>query len=161
SSRTTRRRRSSPGASCTWRKGSCSSRRARPEGRDRPRHPGPRPDATAHRGLAMTKSGFVIANLFRKRTRTILTLLSVITALLMFSIDPLRHHDIYPEYVMPEAEWQAFANTRSGIIAGKMVAEQYGWKLGQKIPISSKIFPQKNGSKAWSFDLVGIFDGKD
>ncbi|TLY68416.1 MAG: ABC transporter permease, partial [Gammaproteobacteria bacterium] len=179
----------------------------------------------------MTKSGFVIANLFRKRTRTILTLLSVImafllfgllqsvntifsagadfvgatrlivqarvsftsplpismlpkleavpgvarvgysqwfggvwqenTPLIMFSIDPLRHHDIYPEYVMPEGEWQAFANTRTGMIAGKMIAEQYGWKLGQKIPISSNIFPQKNGSKAWSFDLVGIFDGKD
>src|ERR1700756_2642052 len=179
----------------------------------------------------MTKSGFVIANLFRKRTRTILTLLSVImafllfgllqsvntifsagasfvgatrlivqarvsftsplplsmlpkleaipgvarvaysqwfggvwqenTPLIMFSVDPLRHHDIYPEYVMPEAQWQAFANTRTGIIAGKMVAEQYGWKVGQKIPISSNIFPQKNGSKAWAFDLVGIFDGKD
>jgi len=23
------------------------------------------------------------------------------------------------------------------------------------------IFPQKNGSKAWAFDLVGIYDGKD
>jgi putative ABC transport system permease protein len=179
----------------------------------------------------MTRSGFVIANLFRKRTRTILTLLSVImafllfgllqsvntifsagasfvgatrlivqarvsftsplplsmlpkleaipgvarvaysqwfggvwqenTPLIMFSIDPLRHHDIYPEYVMPEAQWQAFANTRTGMIAGKMVAEQYGWKVGQKVPISSNIFPQKNGSKAWAFDLVGIFDGKD
>src|SRR5262249_45634349 len=32
---------------------------------------------------------------------------------------------------------------------------------GQKVPLSSNIFPQKNGSKAWSFDLVGIFDGRD
>ena len=42
-----------------------------------------------------------------------------------------------------------------------MVADQYGWKVGQKIPISSNIYPQKNGSKAWAFDLVGIYDGKD
>src|SRR5438045_9613984 len=41
---------------------------------------------SAHRGLAMTKSGFVIANLFRKRTRTILTLLSVIMAFLLFGL---------------------------------------------------------------------------
>ena len=34
----------------------------------------------------MTKSGFVIANLFRKRTRTILTLLSVIMAFLLFGL---------------------------------------------------------------------------
>ena len=34
----------------------------------------------------MTKSGFVIANLFRKRTRTVLTLLSVIMAFLLFGL---------------------------------------------------------------------------
>ena len=34
----------------------------------------------------MTKSGFVIANMFRKRTRTILTLLSVIMAFVLFGL---------------------------------------------------------------------------
>jgi putative ABC transport system permease protein len=179
----------------------------------------------------MTRSGFVVANLFRKRTRTILTLLSVImafllfgllqsvntvfsagsdfvgaarlfvqarvsftsplpismlpkleaipgvarvayqqwfggvwqenTPLIMFSTDPQRYHDVYPEYVMPDSQWQTFARTRTGMIAGKQLADQYGWKVGQKIPIASNIWPQKNGSKAWAFDLVGIFDGKD
>ncbi len=42
-----------------------------------------------------------------------------------------------------------------------MLADQYGWKVGQKIPSASNIYPQKNGSKSWAFDLVGIFDGKD
>ncbi len=62
---------------------------------------------------------------------------------------------------MPDAQWQAFAHTRTGMIVGKQLADQYGWKIGQKIPIASNIYPQKNGSKAWVFDLVGIFDGKD
>ena len=62
---------------------------------------------------------------------------------------------------MPDAQWQAFAHTRTGMIVGKQLADQYGWKIGQKIPIASNIYPQKNGSKAWIFDLVGIFDGKD
>ena len=179
----------------------------------------------------MTKTGFVVANLFRKKTRTILTLLSIVAAfllfgllqsvnhifsagpdflgatrlmtqarvsftsplplsmlpkleavpgvtrvahsqwfggvwqtntqLIMFAIDPQRHHDVYPEWVMPEAQWQAFEHTRTAMIAGKRLADQYGWKVGQKIPIASNIYPQKNGSKAWTFDLVGIFDGKD
>jgi len=179
----------------------------------------------------MTRSGFVIANLFRKRTRTILTLLSVImafllfgllqsvntvfnagadfvgatrlfvqarvsftqplpvsmvpkleaipgvarvayqqwfggvwqenTPLIMFSLDPQRYRDVYPEYLMPDAQWQAFAHTRTGMIVGRQLADQYRWKIGQKIPIASNIYPQKNGSKAWAFDLVGIFDGKD
>jgi len=34
----------------------------------------------------MTRAGFVVANLFRKRTRTILTLLSVIMAFLLFGL---------------------------------------------------------------------------
>ena len=34
----------------------------------------------------MTKTGFVVANLFRKKTRTILTLLSVIAAFLLFGL---------------------------------------------------------------------------
>jgi len=179
----------------------------------------------------MTRGGFVLANLFRRRTRTILTLLSVImafllfgllqsvnslfsagadfvgatrlmvqarvsftqplpismlpkleavpgvarvayqqwfggvwqenTPLIMFSTDPQRYHDVYPEWLMPEPQWQAFAHTRTGMIAGKQLAEQYGWRIGQKIPIASNIYPQKNGSKAWAFDLVGIYDGKD
>ena len=179
----------------------------------------------------MTRSGFVIANLFRKRTRTILTLLSVImafllfgllqsvntifnagadfvgatrllvqarvsftqplpismvpkleaipgvarvayqqwfggvwqenTPLIMFSVDPQRYRDVYPEWLMPDAQWQAFAHTRTGMIAGRQLADQYGWRIGQKIPIASNIYPRKNGSKAWAFDLVGVFDGKD
>jgi len=79
----------------------------------------------------------------------------------MFCLDPQRYHDVYPEWVMPDAQWQAFANTRTGMIVGKQLADQFGWKIGQKIPIASNIWPLKNGSKAWTFDLVGIFDGKD
>ncbi len=37
----------------------------------------------------------------------------------------------------------------------------YGWKIGDKVPIASNIFPQQDGSKSWTFDLVGIYDGKD
>jgi putative ABC transport system permease protein len=83
------------------------------------------------------------------------------TPLIMFALDPQRYHDVYPEWKMPEAQWQGFERTRTGLIVGRQLANQYGWKLGQKVPISSNIWPQKNGSKAWEFDLVGIFDGKD
>ncbi len=179
----------------------------------------------------MTRTGFVIANLFRKKTRTILTILSVIMAFLLFgllqslnsifnagadfvgatrlmtqarvsftqalplsmvpklesvpgvarvahsqwfggvwqentqvftfAIDPERYHDVYPEWVMPQEQWKAFEHTRTGMIAGKQLADKYGWKVGQKIPLSSNIYPQKGGSKSWAFDLVGIYDGKD
>lgn len=179
----------------------------------------------------MTKTGFVLANLFRKKTRTILTLLSVIMAFLLFgllqavnvvfnagadfvgatrlitqarvsftqslplrilpeleavpgvdkvmyqqwfggvigentqvfafAVDPMRIHAVYPEYIMPEEQWKAFNDTRTGAIVGRMLANQYGWKIGDKLPMNSNIFPKKDGSKTWGFDIVGIFDGKD
>jgi putative ABC transport system permease protein len=179
----------------------------------------------------MTRTGFVFANLLRKKTRTILTILSVVMAFLLFgllqavnvlfsagaefvgetrlvtqarvsfttslpmrllpqiesvpgvervmwsqwfggvwqentqliiqAVDPARLHQVYPELVMSDAEWKAFADTRTGLIAGRILANQYGWRIGQKVPIASNIFPQKDGSKAWVFDLVGIYDGKD
>jgi putative ABC transport system permease protein len=83
------------------------------------------------------------------------------TQLFVLAADPARLRAVYPEYVMPDAEWKAFEATRTGMIAGRNLADQYGWKIGQKVPISSNIFPQKDGSKAWTFDLVGIYDGKD
>ena len=81
--------------------------------------------------------------------------------MIALAVDPMRFHAVYPEWQLPEAQWKQFAETRTAMVAGRLLANQYGWKVGQKVPISSNIFPQKNGSKDWVFDLVGIVDGKD
>jgi putative ABC transport system permease protein len=83
------------------------------------------------------------------------------TQAIAFASDPVRLRKVYPEWVMTDAEWEAFANTRTGAIVGRNLANQYGWKVGDKLPLKSNIFPQKDGSMAWTFDIVGIFDGKD
>jgi len=53
--------------------------------------------------------------------------------------------DAYPEWQM------------SGAVVGAALAQQFHWKLGDRIPLQGTIFPQKNGSNTWIFDLVGIF----
>ncbi|MBD8528107.1 ABC transporter permease [Pseudomarimonas arenosa] len=78
-----------------------------------------------------------------------------------FATDPARLRVVYPEWVLSDEEWKAFETTRTGAIVGRKVAEQYGFKVGQKLPLKSNIFPQKDGSMAWSFDIVGIYDGID
>ena len=83
------------------------------------------------------------------------------TEIFTFAVDPERLHEVYPEWVMPEEHWQAFARTRTGIIVGRQVADRTGWKVGDRIPLASNIFPQKNGSKDWEFEVVGIYDGID
>lgn len=41
---------------------------------------------------------------------------------------------------------------------GARVAEKYGWKIGDRIPLHSTIWTKADGTSDWSFDLVGIYD---
>jgi putative ABC transport system permease protein len=40
------------------------------------------------------------------------------------------------------------------------MARKWGWKVGDRVPVSSNIFSQRSGSHTWDFDIVGIFAGK-
>lgn len=68
---------------------------------------------------------------------------------------------MYPEMVMPEEQKQAMLNTRTGAIIAKTLADRYGFKIGDRIPIIAGIWPLEGGSNNWEFDLVGIFDTKN
>jgi putative ABC transport system permease protein len=74
-------------------------------------------------------------------------------------VEPERFFKLYPEYQVPEEEMQAFVKNRTGAIAGRTIAERFGWKVGDRIPIQATIWTKKDGSRAWEFDLEGIYDG--
>jgi putative ABC transport system permease protein len=65
--------------------------------------------------------------------------------------------DLYPEWILSPQERKAFKDTRTGCIVGESLAKKFHWKIGDKIPLQATIFPKKDGSNTWSFDLVGIF----
>jgi putative ABC transport system permease protein len=79
----------------------------------------------------------------------------------VFAVDPARYLDMYPEFTIDRAQREAFVRTRTGAVAGKRLADRFGWKVGQKLPISSEIHPKTDGSLNWEFDLVGILDADD
>src|SRR5688572_469606 len=68
--------------------------------------------------------------------------------------------EMYPEYVLPPEQLQAFNSERTGAIVGEALAKQFGWKLGDTIPLQATIYPTK-GSNDWTFKLVGIFKMAD
>ena len=72
-----------------------------------------------------------------------------------FAVSP-NYVDQYPEIDFTPAMRKAFDSTRTGILVGDKIAQKYHWKVGDKIPLQSTIFPQHDGSKNWSFDIVGI-----
>ena len=51
-----------------------------------------------------------------------------------------------------------FARTRTGAVAPAALAAKYGWHVGDKIPIEADIYPKKDGSRLWEFELVGTYD---
>lgn len=81
--------------------------------------------------------------------------------LLTFAVDPESYTRIYSEFVMPEDQRQAFIANRDGIMVGRSVAEQYGWQLGQQIPLSSNIWRRRDGTSVWPVVIRAIYDGKD
>ena len=73
-----------------------------------------------------------------------------------FAIDAPSYLAMYPELVLDDAERKAFLRDRKGAIVGRKLAEQYGWKVGDTIPLRGTIFPG-----TWSFTLRAIYDGAD
>ncbi len=78
-----------------------------------------------------------------------------------FVVGPQRLFDTYPEWVIPIEQKRAFISTQDGAIAGRRLAERYGWKVGDIIPLNSFIWTRSDGSRLWQWRLVGIFDGRD
>ncbi|PXV59659.1 putative ABC transport system permease protein [Dyella jiangningensis] len=77
-----------------------------------------------------------------------------------FAVEP-NYIDLYPEIEVNPAERKAFDDTRTGVLVGEALAKRFNWKVGDKIPLQSTIFPNRQGSKNWTFDIVGILHSKD
>jgi putative ABC transport system permease protein len=79
----------------------------------------------------------------------------------VFAVDPRRYLDMYPEFAIAPEQREAFIRTRTGAVAGARLVDRFGWKIGQKLPISSEIHARSNGSLDWEFELVGVLDAED
>jgi putative ABC transport system permease protein len=76
-----------------------------------------------------------------------------------FAVSP-NYLDLYPEIDVSPAVRKTFAETRTGILVGDKLADKFHWKVGDKIPLISTIYPNRDGSKNWTFDVVGIMHPK-
>lgn len=74
---------------------------------------------------------------------------------------PEELFDMYPEFVISDEHKAAWLATRSGALAGRGLAERFGWKVGDRIPINATIWGKKDGGRTWEFDLVAIYDGAE
>jgi putative ABC transport system permease protein len=75
-----------------------------------------------------------------------------------FPVEPEPFLKMFPEYQLPEEHKQAWLKTRTGAIIGRALVERFKWKIGDRIPLTSPIWPRK-GDGAWEFEIVGIYEG--
>jgi putative ABC transport system permease protein len=72
-----------------------------------------------------------------------------------FAVSP-NYLDLYPEFVLPEQQRQAWLRDRKGALVGRQLADLYGFKVGDVLPLRGTIFPG-----TWEFVVRGIFEGSD
>lgn len=71
-----------------------------------------------------------------------------------FVIDPENHLKVYPEFIVPDDQWNTFTKDQQGAVVGAKTAKRFGWKVGDRIPIKNSLY---GPTKTWEFNLDGIY----
>jgi len=73
-----------------------------------------------------------------------------------FVIDPENQRAVFPEFIVPDDQWNAFLKDREGAVVGARTMERFHWKIGDRIPIKTTIW----GGGSWEFNIDGVYHGK-
>ena len=76
------------------------------------------------------------------------------------AVEPEPFMKVYPEFKLPKEQVKAWLDDRRGAIVGKDLAERFGWKLGDRVPLTATIWQPKSGD-TWEFNVSGIYDADD
>jgi putative ABC transport system permease protein len=67
-----------------------------------------------------------------------------------------RYLEIYPEFIIPPEQKLELLKDRRGCVAGRQLAQRYGWRLGDSIVMRGNIYPGE-----YQFVLRAIYRGRD
>ncbi len=73
-----------------------------------------------------------------------------------YAMEPEHYLAIYPELIIPPDQRTAFYRDRKSAVAGRKLADRYGWKIGDTVTLRGTIFPGN-----WEFIIRGIYQGRD
>lgn len=73
-----------------------------------------------------------------------------------FAVQLADFMPMYPEFVFDPREYQDLLRDRSGVAVGRELARQYGFKVGDRLPLRGTIYPGN-----WEFTIRAIYDGRD
>lgn len=86
---------------------------------------------------------------------------SVRNVIIVLAIDAASFFSVNSDFRAPRSARAALLRTRTGALVARSLAEQFGWRVGDQIPIRAFNAPKKDGTGDWAFDIVGTFDIPD
>jgi putative ABC transport system permease protein len=79
------------------------------------------------------------------------------TQIPVFPTEPKRFLAMYPEIELPLEQRLQWVADRQGALIGEGIANRYGLKVGDKLPMRSAIYRQTDGGDTWEFVVRGIY----
>lgn len=73
-----------------------------------------------------------------------------------FACDPEIWLEIWEEYKVPPEEYRAWVENRQGAMVGKMLADRFGWKIGDRVTLTGTIYPVNP-----ELTILAIYEGPD
>jgi putative ABC transport system permease protein len=73
-----------------------------------------------------------------------------------FCVEPKSYLELYPEFLLSPSEREAFLNDKRGFVAGRKLAERFGWKIGDPVTLKGLIF-----FGDWDFVMRGVYRGRE
>ena len=60
-----------------------------------------------------------------------------------FAVNPTSYLELYPEFMVPEAQQADFLRDRQGFVAGKKLVERFGWRPGRHSDAQGNYLPRQ------------------
>jgi len=73
--------------------------------------------------------------------------------------EPEAFLEVYSEYKLPPEQRADWLSDRASMIVGKAVAEKFGWKIGDVVPVRSSFYRKADGGgDTWDMRVAGIYE---
>jgi putative ABC transport system permease protein len=67
------------------------------------------------------------------------------------------HIRTFHDITVSDEALEALASTRIGALIGPELVERFGWKVGDRITLKSRVWTRKDGTSDWPLEIVGVY----
>ena len=76
----------------------------------------------------------------------------------LFATEPGPFLDVQSEVKLKPDEKAAWLQDRQALLVGTLLAQKFGWKKGDRVPIRSQFLRKTDGTDTWQFNIVAIYE---